>query len=875
MSRFYTQPALSVNGEVAEAAELNNVNIGTDTGFILVAAEIDAQLAAGAAQIELARKWAEELENVPVTPGAFSAFHWATKAVASAAAAATSAGAALASQNAAAASASTATTQAGISTTKAVISTNQANISTAQAVISTAQAGISTTKASEAAASAVLTAADRVQTGLDRVQTGSDRAQTGLDRVATGQDKVATAADRVQTGLDKIATAADLVQTNLDTIDTAADLVQTNLDTIATAADRVQTGLDVISADASAIAAAASAATAFGDTGYPEVQPSLLLNFSQSKSLDPRITFSRASKETYTNEKGLLAYAAIDEPAFDHDPVTGECKGLAIWEQRTNLAKYSEDYNDVIWVKTGITVTPNTIIAPDGTLSANTILCTQADGTLNCDPAGSIGSIYTVSFWLKRKTGNGLVYIRTLGNANTLITITDQWQRYSVTSVAAVTTTIRIGLRLGTVGDEVYTWGAQLEAGSFPTPYIPSTNTFISRASTGTYIGSDGLIKTAAINEPRMQYNPERLDVEPKLLLEESRTNLLTYSEDFGNIAWSKSNSTISADVATAPDGSGTADKLVENTVNNVHHCSRDITLSPTTVTLSFFVSAAGRTKFRLGFSDLVFGGPAVRFDLSDLDFAAPVLSGPWNNVTSAIARLPNGIYRASITATATRGTAVRCYCYLEDSGGNVSYQGDGTSGLYIWGAQLEAGSYPTSYIPTTTAAVTRAADISSSAAATRAADIAVMTGSNFSDWYRQEEGSFVCLFRSGDDLVSTKVFFVFEDILNYIGVAGTNSAGAGPYGSIGVNGVTQASLTDGSETPNTEHTVGLSYKTNDVAYCLDGRAVKIDIVAGIPHVTQLKLGSFQDTYLNSHIANLAYYPKAISDSELQIITQI
>lgn len=188
MSRFYTQPALSVNGEVAEAAELNNVNIGADTGFILVAAEIDAQLASGAAQIELARKWAEELENVPVTPGAFSAFHWATKAAASAAAAATSAAAALASQNAAAGSASTASTQAGIST--------------AQAVIATTQAGIATTKAGEAAASAVLTAADRVQ--------------TGLDRVATGQDKVATAADRVQTGLNKVATAADRVQTGLD-----------------------------------------------------------------------------------------------------------------------------------------------------------------------------------------------------------------------------------------------------------------------------------------------------------------------------------------------------------------------------------------------------------------------------------------------------------------------------------------------------------------------------------------------------------------------------------------------------------------------------------------------------------------------------------
>lgn len=146
MSRFYTNPALAVDGEVAEANDVNSINTEAGVGFDLVAAELDGTAAAMNAKVELARKWAEEDENVEVTPGSYSAYHWSIKADDSADAALVSEG---------------------------------------------------------------LADADRVQTGLDRTQTGLDRTQTGLDKTATAADRVQTGLDRTQTGADRVQTGLD------------------------------------------------------------------------------------------------------------------------------------------------------------------------------------------------------------------------------------------------------------------------------------------------------------------------------------------------------------------------------------------------------------------------------------------------------------------------------------------------------------------------------------------------------------------------------------------------------------------------------------------------------------------------------------------
>jgi hypothetical protein len=108
---------------------------------------------------------------------------------------------------------------------------------------------------------------------------------------------------------------------------------------------------------------------------YPTVLPTLDLDFANSKTLDPRITFTRASGGSYTGADGLIKFAGVNEARFDHDQNTGESLGLLVEESRTNLVTYSEQFNDASWNKNGLSITTNTsaTTAPDGSTNAEKI----------------------------------------------------------------------------------------------------------------------------------------------------------------------------------------------------------------------------------------------------------------------------------------------------------------------------------------------------------------------------------------------------------------------------------------------------------------------------------------------------------------------
>lgn len=223
--------------------------------------------------------------------------------------------------------------------------------------------------------------------------------------------------------------------------------------------------------------------------------------------------------------------------------------------------------------------------------------------------------------------------------------------------------------------------------------------TTFTRTTTATYIDRYGVLKTAAIDEPRFE--------KEGLLVEGTSTNLLTYSEDFSNAAWTEVNSTVSANATTAPDGTLTAHKLVENTASSEHYTYRVYSFTSGTVyTLSYFVKVGERTNCALQLNSAAFGNTQrVDFNLITGTFA--VVAG---TATGAITNIGSGWYRVSITATATATASNSLTIHLKNTT-VTSYQGDGTSGLYIWGAQLEALPFTTSYIPTTTTAVARGAD--------------------------------------------------------------------------------------------------------------------------------------------------------------------
>lgn len=184
-------------------------------------------------------------------------------------------------------------------------------------------------------------------------------------------------------------------------------------------------------------------------------------------------------------------------------------------------------------------------------------------------------------------------------------------------------------------------------------------------------------------------------------------TNLLTYSEQFADAAWIKTAATITANTIVAPDGTLTGDKVVEDTANSSHGVRRDAVsvISGVAYAVSFFAKAAERTEIGITYSSGNFGTNGGRFNLVT-GVAAVVAGSPSISMTA----VGNGWYRCVYTvtaiATASSNFTPNIFFY---SGANTVYTGDGFSGLYIWGAQLEAASAAGPYLKTVATAVTTA----------------------------------------------------------------------------------------------------------------------------------------------------------------------
>ena len=223
-----------------------------------------------------------------------------------------------------------------------------------------------------------------------------------------------------------------------------------------------------------------------------------------------------------------------------------------------------------------------------------------------------------------------------------------------------------------------------------------------SRDSKATVVNKDGLIKTVGSGQPRIDYKD---DSKGAMLLEPQRTNVITYSEAFSNSYWAKSNASVVSGF-TSPDGTTNAFKLVENSNNSSHILYKNnITTGSGKTTLSIKAKAGERKWILLGDFEQ---GNRVYFDLEN-GVAGTVLGSP---NSYSITALQNGWYDITLTTTAT--TKIDFQVYLATGNNQEIYQGDGTSGVYIFGAQLEQGSYATSYIPTQGSAVTRLADVCS-----------------------------------------------------------------------------------------------------------------------------------------------------------------
>ncbi|KGE80147.1 phage head spike fiber domain-containing protein [Agrobacterium pusense] len=383
-----------------------------------------------------------------------------------------------------------------------------------------------------------------------------------------------------------------------------------------------------------------------------------------------------------------------------------------------------------------------------------------------------------------------------------------------------------------------------------------------SRSSTASYFDQSGTMRFAPINTWRRDYHPVTL--EPRgILIEEARTNLARYSETF-SVAWSLTGASLIPNSGTSPDGNAGMVAVVEEATNGGHSIRHDVPISGSTkYVFSMFVKPAGRSRFRIQnaiVSNWETGaGTTAIVDLAAGTVVSDIPGG------AGIASYGGGVYRVWMSATtvaspsATGGFAIQFYNEL----GQITYTGDGVSGVLMWGAQVEVGAFPTSYIPTTTAAATRAADL---------LDL--------------------------PDILSSGVFnaqqstvFVEYDRYRYdLSIARLMDRTAG------INGVLLRSYSNGTdrfELPNSASSIAVSPSArksgmNKVAagFSADGASIALNgavtqtagpITENYPAGTAggLKIGRNNTVtdVLNGHISRLVIFPRRLSNAELQEIT--
>jgi len=379
---------------------------------------------------------------------------------------------------------------------------------------------------------------------------------------------------------------------------------------------------------------------------------------------------------------------------------------------------------------------------------------------------------------------------------------------------------------------------------------------------------SDGLIKVASADEARFDHKYEDGNiVSLGLLVEEDRSNLITYSEDFSTTStWTRNNYDVSTNVITAPDGTLTADKIIPINSDTFHDVYKSPTLSSGTYTFSIFAKAEEQSFIRLRIDTSTLSRIAV-FNISNGTLITDV-----NITSSSIIPYPNGWYRCSITIT-DNITNVVINGFPTSSTGN--YSGDGTSGLYIWGAQLEEGAFPTSYIPRP-----------GTSTATREPDNASMTGDNFSDWYNQSEGTIFSTFKCDNWVTGSsnwfKVFAIYENLGSGVQNNGfwigndSNVSNSVRY-RVRASGTNQFGPENLTRT-TTNIKASMAVKSSDFAITINGNTPTTSS-SGILTSTMDSMTIGQDIldlgyHLNGHISQFTYYPTRLTNAQLQTLTK-
>ena len=376
------------------------------------------------------------------------------------------------------------------------------------------------------------------------------------------------------------------------------------------------------------------------------------------------------------------------------------------------------------------------------------------------------------------------------------------------------------------------------------------------RASTATRVNESGLIESVATGVPRIDYTGGGCG---KLLLEPQRTNLAIESETF--ISWIDGFGSVTLNVATSPDGTTNAASYKDNNTGGTGEVLRYKQINvdaASAYTFSIFFKSSGLSQWAyLQATD--YNGTIDGF--AYFDILNGVVGINSNLSSTNIENYGDGWYRCSITFIQGVGdTQVRSQFQVVGGNGTKNVTRNGTNGYYVWGAQLESGSYPTSYIPTTTTAVTRVADGA--------------TKGSIDSLIGQTEGTiFVDI--NIDAWDSSSFYFGVYGGGNeiYFACVGTGFLRFKHFG----GGTTLAQIQQSGFALG-RHKLAARYKNNDWAFYVDGVLIGVDTsgtFSGLIGFCSLGYSSPAAYPSNAKYNSAIIFPTALSNAELATLTTL
>jgi hypothetical protein len=555
------------------------------------------------------------------------------------------------------------------------------------------------------------------------------------------------------------------------------------------------------------------------------------------------LSFTRASNGTRINSSGLVE--------------------VVPW----NLVEQSETFDNAYWTKNRSSITANSTTAPNGTATADSLIEDTANGTHEFITVLAVDlQTYSFSIYAKANTrskiqlvlagtpwatgGNGEVsfdlstgaVISAVNGASGVIeSVGNGWYRCTITKITSVADPSGVlAVRLldasgnssytgnGTSG--AYYYGAQLNIGSTAKPYFPTTD---------------------RLNVPRLTYQNGGGGC-PSLLLEKQSTNLATYSEQFDNADWSKLNLTVTANATTSPDGTTNADKLIPNTSNTDHSIYQGST-NGVVRTFSVFAKANGYNYIFLGYGNNV-ASEGVFFNLTN-----GTISQNTSTLTASIESFGNGWYRCIVSQASW--PSVYAFLAVSQNGSGFVFAGNGTDGISVWGAQLEQSSYPTSYIPTTSASATRVGDACYKTGISSL--IGQTSGTLFADFKVDNANPGARIISVSDGTFANRIVLLQDGSAIRVFVA-TASVGQ---------------VDNSFGTWIGRHKIAVAYANNDLVVFLDGVLVATDTSISVPACSAAQVGTREDntdaTPLQGTINQAILFPTRLTNAELASLTTL